>query len=232
MRTRSIVALLSSVLWVAGAQAFTFTADSVSFTPADIGDSFEVDWLVDLPDVDLTATATFTLTAFDSDNIDFDIVLENTTPTNVVINGNSTNTVRISSFGFNIQPDATGVTVTQNAADWSADVNQNFPGWQSVDVCAWDGNNCSGGGNEGVFAGASDSLSLSLTGTFGNETAMLLDFPAKFQGDFGSFEPGGTPHNGGGNGGGGGGGVPEPGSLSLILLGAFGLMRRRRSTSA
>ncbi len=109
-----------------------------------------------------------------------------------------------------------------------------------MDICIFpdeQSNSCNGGNvNNGLLAGASDLLTLTLTGNFVGQngsisTVMLSEFPVKFQGDWGSFEvPGGidccdgTPP---------GSSVPEPASLGLAILGVgmFGAIRQRKHNS-
>jgi len=193
---------------------------------------------------DLTAEALFKVTTFNATTLAFDIEIKNTT----VLPPGDFNT-NVLSFGFNIDPNATGVTVNDvagsglAAATWEGALAQNFPQFQTVDICVWAANNCSGGNiNQGLAAGASDKLTLTLTGNFAapaasdnKYVALLSDFPLKFQGTWGSFEVPGGPNGGGGctnpNGcNGGGGGVPEPTSIALFGLGmvALRLNQRRR----
>lgn len=216
-------------------------------------DSFTMTWKVPagtstsggVPNPDLTAEATFKVTTFNATTLAFDIGIKNTT----VLPAGNFNT-NILSFGFGITPDATGVTVADGNLDpvtWEGEIQtgqQQFPGgFKLIDVCVWAANGCSGGNvNQGLAAGASDKLTLTLTGDFAAPTgsanlyvAQLSDFPLKFQGTWGSFEVPGVPGGGGGctnpNGcNGGGGGVPEPTSIALFGLGmvALRLNQRRR----
>lgn len=198
--------------------------------PHDPGDSmFEVNWSVPagvnttngVPNPALTANAKFTVLAFTATTLQFGINIKNTT---VLPPGDFNNNVF--SFGFNIDPNATSVTATDSNGDsvtWEAAIAQNFPSFQTVDVCVWAANGCAGGNiNQGLAVGASDSLTLTLTGNFaappgsGNTVvAMISDFPLKFQGTWGSYEvPGNTGCCGGGD-----HQVPEPTTLSLAMLG-------------
>lgn len=195
--------------------------------------------------VDLTAEAKFTVTTFDQDTLEMVIDIKNTT---VLPVGNFNTNVL--AFGFGITPNASAITVADGNMDpvtWEGEIQggqQQFPGgFKQIDICVWASNGCSGGGiNGGLAAGASDKLTLTLTGDFttpANSTnhyvALLSDFPLKFQGTWGSFEVPGGPGGGGGctnpNGcNGGGGGVPEPTSIALFGLGmvALRLNQRRR----
>jgi len=216
--------------------------------PAD--DYFDVKWKVpagsgtqSLP-FDLTAEARFTILNFTDDTLQFKIDITNTTqPTS--------GPAGILAFGFGITPNVTTAAVPTTAdgnLNWEAEVQspqQNFPGgFKNIDICVWADNTCSGGGQfSGLAAGASDQLTLTLTGatnTFDGTSkgyalyALLSDFPLKFQTDFGSFE---VPGSGGGGGctsncGGGGGNVPEPTSIALFGLGMVALRMNRRRRMA
>ena len=198
------------------------------------------------PNPDLTAEALFDVTTFNGTTLAFDITIKNTT---VLPPGSFNNNVL--SFGFNIDPNATGVSVNDvaggslAATTWEGALAENFPAFQTIDVCVWAANGCTGGNvNLGLAAGATDKLTLTLTGDFNAPSgssnkyfAMLSDFPLKFQGSWGSFEiPGGGNGGGGcttpGGCGGGGGGVPEPTTLALLGLGMVALrVNQRRQTA-
>lgn len=213
-------------------------------------DTFTIKWKVPagqgtsqgVSSPDLTAEALFKVTMFNATTLAFDIEIKNTT----VLPPGGFNT-NVLAFGFNIDPNATAVSVSDvagsglSAATWEGALSQNFPSFQTIDICVWAANGCSGGNvNQGLAAGASDKLTLTLTGNFAapaNSTnkyvALLSDFPLKFQGSWGSFEVPGGPNGGGGctdPNGCGGGGVPEPTSIALFGLGmvALRLNQRRR----
>lgn len=206
----------------------------------DPGDTmFEVNWSVPagvqtangVPNPTLTANAKFTVTAFNATTLQLGIDIKNTT----VLPPGSFNT-NVLSFGFNIDPNATSASATDSNGDvvtWEAAIAQNFPSFQTIDVCVWAANGCTGGNiNQGLAAGASDLLTLTLTGNFaapqgsGNTlVAMISDFPLKFQGTWGSYE---VPGNTGCCGGGGDHQVPEPTTLSLAMLGLACVTGRAR----
>jgi hypothetical protein len=93
-----------------------------------------------------------------------------------------------------------------------------------VDICAFSGNNCAGGGNTGLTNGASDTFTLDLTGgNFGPDnnhlSVALEDIATKWQGSNPlSFELPGVP---------GSTAVPEPATLAFlgISLAGLGLLR-------
>jgi hypothetical protein len=177
----------------------------------------------------VSATGTVTVDSFDATDLVITVTIKNTStfPTDA----------RIVDFGIDAQPNVTGVTFTATGAGSVLDQvsTDSVPSFSETNVCAFSGNNCSGGGNTGLIIGASDSFTLDIASTsFGTAatgfTATLSDFAIKYQGSNPlSFEIPGVPTPGGG-GGGGGGTVPEPSSVLMMGIGLLGLgyvMRRR-----
>ncbi len=224
---------------------------TISGDAADGGgaDSFTVTWTVPEGTVgdtaapfDLVTAATFTVQSLSDTVMNLRIDLDNTQvladaiAEGVVSAGDDVGGLHsLLAFGFNAAPEVTGVTLLNDGlggATWEADLatgnGEGLPGFKPLNVCMWAANSCNGGNvNEGLIAGDTDTLTLSLVGNFSDgPMIMLLDFPAKTQGLWGSFETGGVPDccdNPPG-----GGGIPEPGSMALILLGMIGLGARRR----
>lgn len=199
--------------------------------------TFTVNWVVPKEQTtgspaDLTAEATFTITSFDTNSIVMDIALDNTFDPNDGVNS-------VLSFGFYVDPDITGASLV-NANDpnnilWTHELSDNLTGnFRNLDICVYpdaQSNSCNGGNvNNGLPAGASDMLSLTLTGDFSVPgdpdtiaTVMLSEFPVKFQGDYGSYQvPGQTDCCTR---------VPEPASFPLALA-AMAAVRRLRPRAA
>jgi hypothetical protein len=228
----SFFAVAIGLLFATSSQAFSFydtgvsggsPSDSllgVSITAADVGSSFDLDWKVSLSGDWLYATATYDVIAFDSSSLTLGISLTN----NTVLSSTLTN-ADILSIGFGVSPDATATflssgSVFDNVSTGSGP-NQTAPGgFKDIDVCLY-GQNCTGGAvAQGLHAGDSDSLTLSLAGDFSGGSVDLLYFPMKFQTNLGSYEPGGSL-------------VPEPSGALLfgvgLLLARAPLRRRLRS---
>ena len=151
-------------------------------------------------------------------------------------NGASLASERLTAFGFGITPNATAVAFSDVADDGivGAVLGGNFPAFQTVEVCAYGGQNCAGGGNGGIPGGLvnnSDTFVLTLTGTWG--TSVTLDPVAfKYQTNAGSFEfdTGSGPGTGPGTA--TGSGLPEPTTTALLTMGVGMLgaaIRRRRA---
>jgi hypothetical protein len=146
---------------------------------------------------------------------------------------------RISSFGFNGNPEIIGATPGAGPFD-NAIINGSFPqtgGQTKIDFCLTDGNNCSGGRNGGVANNTSATQEFALSFANNSTSVIFNNFIVRYQSVTGSRL--GTSGIGLGTGGGGfdpgGEPVPEPSSWALLIAG-FGLvgatMRRRRAIAA
>lgn len=218
---------LALVGWSASASAYTIslTGGSSGGNPGGQplyevsglvqGDAFNVSWG---GVAGLNVTGMVIVDSLTATDADIRVMLDNnSTP---ISNGSP----RVTSVGLLINgytslgSGATGGTYLDDA-DAS-----NFPGF-TISACATSGSNCAGGGNGGVPAGGSDDFTLQVNGTFAN-VLKLSNFGLKIQGgpNGNSFELAGVPTPK----------VPEPASVSLLLLGIgviAGKCARRRSRS-
>ena len=178
----------------------------------------------------LAATGSVTVSGFNSSALTLHVILNNSSTLNGIPYSLADN-VRLTGWGFGVDPNATGVTFTDSADGGLIDATlDSLPSLSGIEVCAWGGNNCSGGRNGGIQAGSGDTFDLILAGIWGN-SVNFDPLGVKFQTGSGSFEFACT------------GSctansrlaaavlaVPEPQTLALIGLGLLGLaMIRRRA---
>lgn len=209
-------ALLGLAMLPAHAAIISSTADSVTLDGSGPSTSFTTSYDQVQSGVTLNSTITWNLLSFSSSSVLFRIDVANDSPLS---------STRLVSFGVdNVDPNLKGATASN---DWAATRNTTFPGFQTVELCVWDGQNCSGGGNDGVRGGNSESLFLSLSFAEGTLRQLTLEnFYFRWQTATGSFTREacvgdcGPPSQ-----------VPEPATLGLLglgLLGTAALRRRRR----
>lgn len=178
--------------------------------------------------VTLTAEIDFDLTSISTTQAVFNVTVRNTTA--VSTPGDN----RLVSFGIdNVTPNLTSATGSNGwQATWSATGDANISNSYKVELCVWDGSNCTGGQNQGVAEASSESLTLTLNAAnFGGETPSVSfdTFFARYQAIGANDGSDAFPSCEGPCG--GGGKLPEPSTIALLGLGLAGMgyMRRRKS---
>lgn len=158
----------------------------------------------------------------------------NSTQLSITVTLNNTSTVasdRLTSFGFGIDPNATGVNFS-DANDGgminAGLVSQLTGNLKAVEICSWGGPNCSGGGNGGINGGGSDTFTLLLAGNWG-ASVNIDPIGFKYQTNVGSYEfttSSGVTTSGK---------TPEPHSTALVGMGllalGLGFVRRRKQAA-
>ena len=226
--------LSAFALWSGGAVAAPITITG----PAN---DFTINWSYS-PVSGSTASATgvFDVTSLTATTLTINVKLTNTS-TGLVNAG-------ITSFGFNVNPNATNASInTLGSFDTATDSDRfdgiafdNLPAIAAIEICAYSGNNCNGGPQNNLLGiGETDYFTLTIFGSFGvSPSVTFLDvtsntlyggtgpFGIKFQTNLGSYEfTGNTPPPGGGD-----DPVPIPGVAFLLGLGLLGVSSVRRKS--
>lgn len=205
-------------------------ADAITLSSADIGKTFSLNYngfSSGTTVAGLTAATSFTLASIVGATYSFSYAVANTTSDPL--------TSRVSSFGFNTNPDITAASTT-GAFNYTT-LNSTYPnGIGTIDVCFKDAGtgSCAGGGGGGVADGVTGNGSFSLSFAQPVSSVTLSDFFVRYQSITGAGRI--TSASGSGTLTGstsGGTQVPEPGMVGLLAGGLFAaaLLRRRRKTT-
>jgi hypothetical protein len=207
-------------LAIAGLMSLPTASMADIISTGDPTDNFS--WAYDTGSSLLTGFGSMTISGFNTSLLTVAVSLSNTSSIGGI--GGE----RLTAFGFGIDPNATGVAFGDvgDGGIINAKLNQNFPGYATVEVCSYGGSTCAGGGNGGIFAGTSDSFTLLLAGTWGSSVT-IDPLALKYQTGYGSFEFSPSPPPSGQ--------VPEPATASLmgLALAMFGagFVRRRKKNA-
>ncbi len=178
-----------------------------------VNDTFNTSWSYSNGGSTVSAAGSITVSNLSSNVMTLNISIGNTTSV-----GGGLTEARIASFGFGAA-DAEGMSSSGGVhlSNTAYNPRPNLPGFD-VDVCAFGGKNCAGGGNNGIYLGFGDSLTMDIYGDFDpNEGVTLDQFAVKFQTNVGSFELAGSPTP-----------VPVPAAAFLLSTGLLGLLGIRR----
>lgn len=216
---------LTAVVIGAGASAPASAATTYLFD--SVGDSYVINFngFAGGPTIPgLTAQITYTLTGFSGNSATFSYDLDNTSSSPV------TNS-RVSTFGFNTDPNFTSVSNITGAIFPNSD-NGNVPNIGQVEFCLTSSSNCAGGGSGGLDESAGHATG-SFKLNFGSQPSAvtLSSVYVRYQSLTGAGQVNsavGIPIEGGA--------VPEPATWGLMILGFGGagaaLRSKRRKAAA
>ena len=195
------------------------TASMATLVGPGNNDPLNFTWSFDTGTSLLTGSGSMFISGFNSNTLSVAVSLSNTS----AIGGIGGE--RLTSFGFGIDPNATSAGFVDASDGGMVDASMSsIPGLNSIEICAYGGSNCSGGGNGGIFAGASDTFSILLSGIWGS-SVNIDPIAFKYQTGYGSFEFTSSSSSSSGS-------LPEPASASLVSLGlgmlGIAFARRRK----
>lgn len=221
---------------IPAASAFVFNGSKVQdITADDVGQSFIINFDGNVNQTNLTgltSSAKFTLQSFTGTDAVFGIELKNTST--------GTITSRTSALGFDIDgatvnTAAVGGTLFKNAHTYDSLPN----GFGNIDVCFINNtNNCKGGGGEGNNGGVStgdtaNQFTATVKLTQSVKTFAMSNFGVRYQSingtTLGTSGTGrGTPYYEAPP----AQSIPEPSTLTAVLLSGFALVQQRRRKQA
>ena len=186
----------------------TFSLPSQAVVISSGASSYSFNWSYTSAAGLLSGNGTLAVSGFNSHFLTVGVTLNNTS-------GLASN--RLTAFGFGIDPNAVATLLVDSPDGglWAAWMTS-IPGLAAIEVCAFGGPTCAGGGNGGIYGGNSDSFTLLLAGNWGN-SVNIDPIGFKYQTGAGSFH---FTANGGS--------VPAPGPLALFGFGLAALVFRRR----
>jgi hypothetical protein len=217
-----------------GAVACSITTAFANVTINDITDDFSVTWNYSpFSGALISALGTFDVVGISTTQLVMNVKFAN--------QSTGFTNAGITSFGFNINPNATTVSAnTLSGYDTATDNDRfdgaalsNLPAIATIDICLFSGNNCNGGPQPQLLgAGETDYFTITINGIFPGATVDFLDVTSnnvagtglmglKIQTDAGSYELTGrvVPPGGGDD------PLPSPGIAALLGLGLLGVRK-------